>query len=221
MRVASLRLRLSAALVDAAVSIGVSAVAGGAALAGVAAYERVRGDEDGADGEPEDGPSKVHIIGAFRPSPQLRAALSGASAGLAVAGRNWRGPGFRALGLRRVDAKTGGIVTVRSALIGVWFDQAWRTSVNSLSASRAQRQRERISALDPQLRMVEREYADDPQARLGALMELYKANDVDPFYGCGWQLAAPIVSQAALTLGTRGGRTLRDRITGTEVVVDR
>jgi hypothetical protein len=36
---------------------------------------------------------------------------------LAVRGRNWRGPGYKILGLRAADARTGGPVTLRSAII--------------------------------------------------------------------------------------------------------
>jgi 60Kd inner membrane protein len=222
MRVASLRLRLLAGLVDAAVVIGAMAGLVGLGIAGAVAYARVRGDEDEQEGDEQDEPSDIHCTTRdFRQSPELRAALSGASAGFAVASRNWRGPGFRVVGLRRVDAQTGGIVSVRSALIGVLFDQAWQAATRPLFGSGAQRQRDRISALGPQLTAVKRKYADDPQARQRAMMELYKTNDVNPVAGCGRQLAGPVVSQLVLALGSRGGRTVRDRITGTGVIVDR
>jgi hypothetical protein len=126
------------------------------------------------------------------------------------------------VGLRRVDAQTRGIVSVRSALIGAWFDQAWQATTGPLLGSRAQRQRDRLSALGPQLKAVQRKYADDdPQVRQRAMMEFYKPNAVNPFAGCGWQLAGPVVSQLVLALGSRGGRTVRDRVTGTNVIVAR
>jgi hypothetical protein len=40
------------------------------------------------------------------------------------------------VGLRRVDARTGGIVSVRSALIGVLFDQAWQMATTPFFRSR-------------------------------------------------------------------------------------
>lgn len=196
MRVAALRLRLLAALVDAAVIVGSMAALVGLGIAGGVAYARIRGREDEREGDEEDEPSDIHPrTREFPQSPQLRAALLGASAGLAVASRNWRGLGFRVVGLRRVDAQSGGIVRVRSALIGVWFDQACQGATGLLFRSRAQRQR--------------------------AAMESYEVNDVNPFTGCGWQLAGPCVSQLVLALGSRGGRTVRDRVTGTGVIVDR
>ena len=51
-------------------------------------------------------------------------------------------------------------------------------------------------------------------------MEFYKAHKVTPFAGCGWQLAGSAVSQFVLALGTREGRTVRDRLTGTSVILD-
>ena len=86
MRVASLRLRLLADLVDAVVVIACIAALIDVGIAGVIAYLRVRGDKAGDQDE------ELHSITRFLQSPQLRAALWGASAGLAVAGRNWRGP---------------------------------------------------------------------------------------------------------------------------------
>ena len=52
-------------------------------------------------------------------------------------------------------------------------------------------------------------------------MESHKVNDVNALAGCGWALAGPVVLQLVLALGSRGGRTVRDRITGTGVIVDR
>ncbi|MBV9820319.1 MAG: hypothetical protein JOZ07_18460 [Solirubrobacterales bacterium] len=43
----------------------------------------------------------------------------------AVAARNWRGPGQRLLGIRRIDARTQGPVTVRSALTSRLVTMAW------------------------------------------------------------------------------------------------
>ncbi len=58
-------------------------------------------------------------------------------------------------------------------------------------------------------------------ARSGATLEFYKANDASRLAGCGWLLAGPVVSQLVLALPSDGGRTVRDRITGTVVIVNR
>jgi hypothetical protein len=247
MRVASRRLRLLAGLVDAAVVISGMALVGGVAVAGFVAYGRVRRrkDETGNRNESDtdescraDGrlrqsanlrlqrsPGVHGESGEFRLRRTQRAALWGTAAGTAVATRNLRGPGDRLVGVRRVDARTGGAVSIRSALIGELFEKGWQAATKPLLEAffglRAERQQVRIRALRPQLRMVEREHADDPKARQRAVREFYKANDLKPLAGCGWRLAGLVASRSVLALGTRGGRTVRDRITGTTVIVDR
>jgi hypothetical protein len=238
MRVVSLRLRLLAAFVDAATVGSGMAACIGAVIAGVVGYSRRRGDKGAAYGEAEggqhddgqgesdaiedDAPSRVdRAPRGSRQSPELQVALRGASAGLAIASRNWRSPGFRLIGLRRVDAHTGGGVTVRSALAGVMFDEAWQAAWRPLFRSRAKRHQTRLRALAPQLRAVERNNRGDPQARSRALTEFYRSNPVSPAGGCGWLAAGPLASQLALALSSREGRTIRDRITGTAVIVDR
>ena len=46
-------------------------------------------------------------------------------------------------------------------------------------------------------------------------------NPVNPAGGCGWLVAGPLVSQLALGISSRERRTIRDRVTGTGVIVDR
>ena len=241
MRVVSLRLRLLAAVIDAAVFVAGMAAVIGVAIAAAAVYSRVRGDKDAEHGEEDSGqdddrqdddgedepegaaddlPSGVDCATRGSRGSPLHGALWGASAGLAIAGRNWRSPGFRLIGLRRVDAHTGGVVTVRSALIGVLFDQAWQAASRSLFRSRVKRHRTRLRALAPQLRAAEREYRGDPQARARARTEFYRSNPVNLAGGCGWLVAGPVVSHLARALSSREGRTIRDRVTGTGVIVD-
>ncbi len=246
-RVASLRERLLAALADSAVVICGMVVAvglgGGAALA----YARVRGtdDEDEADqAEDEDeedasplsspgpgdgnldeqhdrSPATQRRTEQFLQSPHLRAALVGAGAGVAVANRNWRSPGFRLVGLRRVDARTGGPVRVRSVLTGVLFDQARQAAARQLFRSRVHRQRDQLSELAPKLKEIERKHAGDQPERRRAVKEFYEANGVKPFAGCGWQLTGPAFSQVVFAAAIRDGRTVYDRLTGTTVIADR
>jgi hypothetical protein len=237
MRVVSLRLRLLAAVIDAAVFVAGMAAVIGAGIAAAAVYNRVRGDKDAEHGEEDSGrdddgedepdgaadalPSGVDCATRGSRQSPLHGALQGASAGLAIAGRNWRSPGFRLIGLRRVDAHTGGVVTIRSALIGVLFDQAWQAAWRPLFRSRVKRHQTRLRALAPQLRAAERAYRGDPQARARARTEFYRSNPVNPAGGCGWLVAGPLVSQLALGISSREGRTIRDRVTGTGVIVDR
>lgn len=96
-----------------------------------------------------------------------------------------------------------------------------RTASRPLFKSRVQRHEARTQAIAPRLGAVQRKHADDRQARQRAVIEFYKSGDVNPAGSCGWQLAGPLVSHLVLALSSRGGRTIRDRITGTSVIVDR
>jgi hypothetical protein len=101
------------------------------------------------------------------------------------------------------------------------FDQARQAPTTWLFQSRAQRHGDRMSALEPQLRALKREHTGDPEAYQRAVTDLYNANDVNVFACCGWPLAGAALSHTALALGIREGRTVRDRVTGTRVIVDR
>lgn len=243
MRVAALRDRLLAALVDAAVVILGIALVVGLGVGAAVAYARVRrgDDEDETDQDGDDDEEDVPFRGGgdaldeqedrshgiqdrieeLLQSRLGSAALWSAGAGLAVAYRNWRSPGFRVLGLRRVDASTGGPVSIRSVMIGMLFDQARQAATKPLFGSRAERQRDRMAELQPKLKEIEQTYATDRQARHRAVMEFYEANEVKPFAGCGWQVAGPILSQLVLAITIRNRRTIYDRVTGTIVIRDR
>jgi hypothetical protein len=97
----------------------------------------------GLSGDGDDWYDRQRRVQEFLQSPLLRASLLGVSAGLAVANRNWRSPGFRVVGLRRVDARTRGPIRVRSGLIRVHFDQARQAATRPLFRSRAHRERDR------------------------------------------------------------------------------
>jgi uncharacterized RDD family membrane protein YckC len=110
--IASLRRRALASLIDAAVFLppATLAVGGGAWL--YMTYLRGRsGDEDRQFDFAEQAPfSRIA-------EPRWRLALWAVSAPIEIRLRNWRSPGARAMGLRRVDVRTGGPVSIRSAFI--------------------------------------------------------------------------------------------------------
>ena len=107
---ASLRRRFAAWAIDAGIvviSLGVAGVVTFRWLTGTA--------ERRAPDEREDEPGLPRVADWFR---RWGPTLTVFSFVTEVLGRNGRGPGAHLLGLRRVDARTGGPVTVRSALIG-------------------------------------------------------------------------------------------------------
>jgi len=243
MEVASLRARLLAALVQAAVILGAAVVVGLGVVGAAAYYSRVRGtndehepdrDQDHEDvstlglredrndvGDANGSSGKVQRALESLEGRPMRAAVWGASAGFAVASRNWRSPGYRLLGLRRVDARTGGAISVRSALAGFLLGRAQQATAGRLLLSRMRRVHDRVSGLEPELEAIKRTYATDPEGRQRAVSELYRTHVIRPTTLWGWWLAGPILSQLVLALGIRDGRTVYDRLTGTTVVTDR
>jgi hypothetical protein len=227
MRTASVSQRLRSTLVDAAVVLAGMGAFAVCVIGGIVALTRPRrvtgqrAPEPPAPTRPSSSPS-----GRPQPSPTQRFSTwepgaRGAATGLRVAARNWRSPGHRLSGLRRVDARTGGPVSVHSALAGVLYDQTSRALVQVLFGSPAQRQRSRVRALEPELQAIRREHAGDAEALKRATFELYKANRINALDGCGWQLVGIGVSIGIDVLGGRGGQTLRDRVTRTAVILVR
>jgi hypothetical protein len=190
--------------------VGLGAVAAGFGVR--AGFQRVRGDRKTQDLESD--------RQGFQLSAAQRIALWVAVAGLSTLSRNWRAPVWRLLGLRRVDEQTGGPVSVRSALVGEVFDEGLRVAIRRLFRSRTSRDRRRLAALRPQMKAIERQYADDPPRRQRALLDFYKANQVDPLASCAWQSVPGSLSSLLVALWSPGGRSIRDRVTGTVVVVD-
>ena len=213
MRIATMRRRALAGVIDLATAgmMGLGAIAAG--YAGPIVLARLRGEN-----EPR---KRAERKSEFDPPRVLRTAWSGAARGLEVAGRNSRGPGFRLCGLRRVDLRTGRRVAIRSAVADQLLGEIWRSMTQPLYMSSAKRMHERISALAPLIEEAKRTYETDPEARMQAIARLYQEHEVNPASGCGTAVVGSLVSRAALDLLPLGGRTLRDRLTGTAVVLDR
>src|SRR5262249_55443491 len=95
----------------------------------------------------------------FSESTWFKVAVPIASLVSSVMSRNWRGLGFRALHLRRVDAHTGGRVTVRSAIAGDTLKFALGPATRWLFGSRMRHEQERLRALQPQMKDIQRKYA--------------------------------------------------------------
>ena len=124
------------------------------------------------------------------------------------------------LGLRRVDARSGGPVTIGGAVAGAMLDFARQAGTKPLLRSRVRREHERLSALQPQMKEIGHKYAADPEARERALMQFYKTNRVNPLRGCALPLLHGLLAQLSSALWSRQGQTIRDRVTGTIVVLD-
>lgn len=135
----------------------------------------------------------------------------------AVMARNWRGPGGRIMQVRQVDARTGGPVTVRSALIGVAFTEGWRRAAPRLFAQQRSRAQQRLDELQPALKELQHTYRGDPDALNQALSDFYRAHQVNPLRSCLWQLPGLALPQLPALWSARS-QTAGEWLSGTVVV---
>jgi uncharacterized RDD family membrane protein YckC len=190
--------RVAAWLINALITIGVGA---SALVAGYATpdrlVERLRGDR------------LVERLRAVpKPPPRLLPVLGPV---LTILFRNVRGPAYRVMGLRHADARTGGPVTLRSALIGAAISAVTTALVRPGQAAF----RERVKRVEEQVHDVEQRFAEDREARVQATTRLIKDSNINPLSSFGWSFAAGLVTNFPLP-GPK--RSLREIVTGTVVV---
>ena len=152
--------------------------------------------------------------------PRLFRMLAVVGQAAAVPGRNWRAPGSWLQGTRLADARTGGPVTVRSAFILNAVSLIEREATRPLIRRAASRREAQSAALKPRIEEIEREHAGDAEARQRALMDLYKADGVNPLSGCLSPLAAGFAFKLPALWPPRH-QTIGERLAGVVVVVDR
>jgi len=214
MRIASWRRRLLASLIDLIVSVfaGLALIAGGVAWAFL--RERAQSADKTVDAD------AIRRAGPWRLSVRQQAILWIASMALGVLGRNWRSPGFRLLRLRRVDVRTGGPVTIRSALIVQTCDRAWGAMSLRLTRGPLRRQRERSRERREALTEILLKCAGGPQRRQQAVASFLEENPSISSSTYLWPLLPEVLWRLLPALWVRQGRTVRDRVTGTAVVVE-
>jgi uncharacterized RDD family membrane protein YckC len=212
LKIASLRRRALAGLVDVGAFLAVVGIVG-AAWATIGplrrlAETRLRALED----KPADwsGPAFIH-------DRRVRGGLQMLSVVLAIVGRNWRGPGARTAGIRRVDERTGGPVSVRSAFVRYGIVTAGQWLRKGLLKPLNERVDLRRRALEPQLRELREKYAANPEAMGKEMAGLHELS-------CLPSLGAMLVTSlagAVPTLLSPRNQSIADTLAGTIVVDDR
>ena len=217
--IASLRRRAAASLIDAGVILTPILLASGG---GAALYMWYRGRRSGPENGDAQDLALDRVPEAFRRFGESRLgqfALEAGSLPIEIRLRNWRSPGMRALGLRRADARTGGPVTVRSALIHK------AVVLTSRGLNRLQRRgfderfHERHRLMNADLDEARRIHAGDRDARERAMREVIKRYSVTPWPACGRALLG-IVPLYVPALWSARNQTLPDRVAGIVVVRD-
>ena len=173
LEVAPLWRRVVARLLDAAAFL-IPVLPVGAGVAWL--YDRYRSRR--ATGDKASDPFDAPEFPFFRrvgESTTLRLGFVAASLPVDVAIRNWRSPGDRAMGLRRVEARTGGPVSVRSALIRVGVQTASRELSRRVQRPIHQRSLERTRAVKAELKEAREIRAGDREAQKRAMAEVLEA----------------------------------------------
>ncbi|HEY5429862.1 MAG TPA: hypothetical protein VIK04_12150 [Solirubrobacteraceae bacterium] len=152
--------------------------------------------------------------------PRLTRTLAYAGPAVAVSGRNWRGPGSRLLRTRLADARTGGPVTVRSALILSLVSALEREAVRSLIRRAVARTTALSAALQPRIDEITREHVGDPAGQQRAMTELYGEQGDNPLGACLSPLLAGVAFRLP-ALWPPKHQTIGERLAGVVVVVER
>jgi RDD family len=214
LEIASLKRRLLARLIDAAAFLIPAGVAGAGGFGLLTLYQRWRGG--GSDSDEAPFPFEEQRFGWFRrtwESPAGRLGWKLASLPLDVRTRNWRSPGDRVMGLRRVDVRTGGPVSVRSALIKEAV-QITSSELNlRLQRPFEQRRMERVRAVRDALREAREIHAGDKEAQARAAAEILKRTRVRPWATCSRGMLGGVPLQIPALFSARN-QSLPDRLAG-------
>jgi hypothetical protein len=160
---------------------------------------------------------ELDSLGPFTMSPRWNIVIWAGSAVAAVPTRNWRSPGYRKLGLRRVDVRTGGPLSVRNVLARELFVMASRLSVRQLSKPWRTRRQRRVENMQLELGQVRRAHADDSDAQQEAMKEVFKRHHLNPAGSCAPALAGPVLMHAPL-MWSPLNQTVAERVAGIVVV---
>jgi hypothetical protein len=221
LEIASLRRRFAALFVDLALLL-LLLVAGGV---GWFKLRRVFGRRRGVFGRRrrfDRLSARVPLEAGQRAQPSQRfRVLAGAQQIVTdVAWRNWRGPGAWLFGIRRADARTGGPVTLRSAVVQRFVGQLSSVLTGEVSRRAMRENTRRMEELKPRIAEIRERHADDSGAQQRAIMELYREHKVNPLGWCAGPAAVVAPSLAQILLSRRR-QSLQDRVAGVVWVRDR
>jgi hypothetical protein len=149
-------------------------------------------------------------------------AVAGALWSLQLTGRNWRSPGMRVAGIRRVDARTLGPVGFRSATVALLVQSSSDRIGRELGRpATARAESRRLAANDEIDRMRASRPDDDPEELMRDAAAIRRRHGAST---CTWMLPRMLVRAAveqlpALCSSKR--QTLTRRLAGIAVVLDR
>lgn len=206
LEIASLQRRFVASLTDAGVFLFPVALAAGGGMRLYMAYLRRRSGEEGYELDFMERAPFRRLA-----EPRWQVMMWVATAPLEIALRNWRSPGARAMGLRRVDARTGGPVSVRSVVTHKAVETAARELNRRVERPFQRRFTERSEAMQAEMREARRAHADDRDARERAAAEVFRRHNVRPWGPCGRALTEDQLTNSDGCIGSFRPRPIRGR----------
>lgn len=209
------RTLLAAGAIDAGLAVG-ALVAGGAVAVSIEVAAR-------RAGEPWE--RRLEALGrrgrSLAESRGLRAMNRADAVGAALRQRGRRSPGMRVMGLRRVDARTGGAASARRTIAGALARGLWTAAIGRLVRRQMERSAAAAEQLKPRVEEARRAHPGDPQAQQQAITALYRGKGHP---GClpaiGLTLTGNYLPKLP-ALWTRRRQTLWDLVAGTVLVGDR
>ncbi len=134
--------------------------------------------------------------------------------------RNRRSPGKALVGIRTVDARSGGPVSLRSAVVGQLVELAYEQLVRRVRApTRRRYERRRVDA-ERRVQEIRATHAGDSEAIQAATAQVYRDNGVNCLASFATSLPVILVMPLTALLSPRR-QTVADRLAGIVVVRDR
>jgi hypothetical protein len=158
--------------------------------------------------------------GPMRMSARTRLLIWVPSLALELDRRNWRGVGARMMGIRRVEVRTGGPISVRAALqrrlVSNGYGLITRWAVRPLVT----RSRSRMKQTQPEFRELQRVHADEPDAFREARIKLYRDHKVKLSASCLGPFLRAVMLRTLPILLSQTRQGLPDRVAGIVTVRD-
>ena len=134
--------------------------------------------------------------------------------------RNWRSPGKRAMHIRRVDAPSGGPITLRSALVASCVATTWKLLGAAVFRPLDRQRDQSAQTLRAQMQLIQEQYDDDSreqQERMEAAARTHGVSCLKPLV-CRLPL---IVGPLLPALWSERNQTLTEFLAGTVTVIER
>lgn len=233
LRPASLQLRLAATAINTVSALGALALTIAAGVLAYRLFAKRRSEPDGPLHAVFDDPSAEPVRAGrqldwqrFAEALQTRPVKFGLQV-LALAAtlrrRERRSLGSRLLGLRLVDARSGGEPTSRQRLVRAVARRSWQALHQRLLPVRTPQAPLDQEKVRSEMAAARSAHADDPQALQQAVMQVYRENRVQTRVSCLPALARmPLIAAIDIPLPRSPlAQSLVDWLSGTVVVVDR